>query len=147
MKKYVKIKILVELQCHHKRITDCNLINTWSQIKCYTLLILIMNFWLKNRWMYKQSRKIFNNKNRTTYSMLIFNVNGLGIWAFRKQGGGRLYEKAFWLFKRTQEKHNWLWKEKNIPFNKKELKSHQDSKVCYIMLQYKWFIKNLKWKS
>ena len=27
--------------------------------------------------------------------MLIFNVNGLGIWAFRKQGGGDCMKKLF----------------------------------------------------
>ena len=33
----------------------------------------------KNRWMCKQSRKIFNNKKWRAYSLQIFNVNNLGV--------------------------------------------------------------------
>ena len=32
-------------------------------IKCYTFIMLKLNLWLKNRWMCKQPRKIFSNKN------------------------------------------------------------------------------------
>ena len=38
-----------------------------------------LEFLIKNRWMCKQSRKIFSNKNRKTYSLRIFSVNNLGI--------------------------------------------------------------------
>ena len=34
MKKYVEIKISVELQCHQKRINYYSLINIWNQIPC-----------------------------------------------------------------------------------------------------------------
>ena len=30
-------------------------------------------------------KKLFNNKNRWTYSLWVFNVNNLDIWSFRKQ--------------------------------------------------------------
>ena len=119
MKKYVKITILVELQCHHKRITNCNLINIRSQIKCYTLLTLIMNFLLKNRWMDKQCRKIFNNKNRTIYSMLIFNVNDLGIWTFRKQGGGDCMKRLFDSLKKHKKNIIDFERKKIFPSTKK----------------------------
>ena len=33
----------------------------------------------------KQSRKFFNNKNKRAYSLLIFNVKNLRIWAHRIQ--------------------------------------------------------------
>ena len=49
IKKYVKIKFFVELQCLPKKIYQ-NLINRWSQIKCNTLFMLTLNLWLKN-WM------------------------------------------------------------------------------------------------
>ena len=35
-------------------------------------------------------------------------------------------------FKRTCYKYNWLWKKENSTISKKELKSQEDAKVCYI---------------
>ena len=45
----------------------------------------------------------------------------------------RLYENFLWIFKRTHEKYNWLWKGKRmLTLTKEELKSHQEAKACYI---------------
>ena len=77
--------------------------------------------------MLKQSRKIFNNKNRCAYFLWIFIVNNFAIWSYRKQtyfiSRGRLYEKVLWIFKRIREIYNWLWKEKHAVFNKKRNKN------------------------
>ena len=53
MKKYVKIKISVKLQCPQKRIIYQNLISIWSQTKCRILFMLILILLLKHIWMCK----------------------------------------------------------------------------------------------
>ena len=44
------------------------------------MIYAVLEWVIKNRLMCKQSRKIFNNKNRWIYSLLLFNVNCMGIW-------------------------------------------------------------------
>ena len=50
----------------------------------------------------RSSRKIFNNKNRWSYSLWIFNVSNLEIWSYRKQAyfisWKRLSEKVLYFF-------------------------------------------------
>ena len=58
-------------------------------IKCYTFIMLKLNLWLKNRWMCKQPRKIFSNKNMWTYSSRIFNVNYMGFWYYMLRWTGK----------------------------------------------------------
>ena len=65
MKKYVKIKIFVELQCYPKRIIYYNLINICT-LKLRTLFMLLLKLQLK---------KI----DRCANNPEIFNVNNLGI--------------------------------------------------------------------
>ena len=79
--------------------------------------------------------KFFNNKNRWTYSLWIFNVSNLGIWSHRIKpcfiSRKRLHEKVLWIFKRTREKYKWF-KKKMLPLRRKESKSFKDANVCYV---------------
>ena len=51
----------------------------------YIIYADIQSLIQKNRWMCKQSRKIFNSKNRWAYYFWIFNVNNLEVWSHRRQ--------------------------------------------------------------
>ena len=91
----------------------------------------------KYRWMNKQSKKIFRNKNRWPFSFWIFKVNNLGIYSYRNQAyfisRGKLFEKVLRIFKRTSEKYNWLWREKKwFRQQKKNWNYIKTQKGCYI---------------
>ena len=106
----------------------------------YTIYADLESLIKKISWMGKQSRKILSNKNWRAYSLWIFNVSNLGIWLHKRQtyfiSWKRLYEKVLWIVKRTSKKYNWFWKEKMLPLTRKELKSHEDGRVCYISGKY-----------
>ena len=87
--------------------------------------------------MCKQSRKFFNNRSRSAYSLWIFKCQPFRYLITWKTNILHIAENIVWKsFVKSSREHAKniidFEKEKNVTINKRRTKSHLDVKVCYI---------------
>ena len=120
MKKYVKIKISVKLQCPQKRIIYQNLISIWSQTKCRILFMLILILSLKHIWIANNPANSWTTKTGKPITCIYLMPT---IWGFEnvENKRGREFMKMFFISLREHTKNIFDFeKKKMLPLVKAE---------------------------